>query len=50
MPQMSPMMWLNLMVLFALTIMLLNNMNYFNNLMNLNYNNDIKIKSMNWKW
>nr|YP_011010254.1 ATP synthase F0 subunit 8 [Esakia hungerfordi]WPW46856.1 ATP synthase F0 subunit 8 [Esakia hungerfordi] len=51
MPQMAPLSWLMLMIMFIITIMIINSMMYFNK----NYtNNASKMKShknlMNWKW
>nr|WKU83929.1 ATP synthase F0 subunit 8 [Epalpus signifer] len=54
MPQMSPIGWLSLFIIFSFTFMIFNMMNYFsfNPLMpKLNLINKIKlINSMNWKW
>nr|QKY60290.1 ATP synthase F0 subunit 8 [Eupteryx minuscula]WRY72399.1 ATP synthase F0 subunit 8 [Eupteryx sp.] len=50
MPQMSPMWWMSLMMMFIITMMICINMNYFN------YNKMLKMKKigykkmMNWMW
>nr|YP_010890630.1 ATP synthase F0 subunit 8 [Hypoderma bovis]WJK71611.1 ATP synthase F0 subunit 8 [Hypoderma bovis] len=53
MPQMSPISWLSLFIVFTMTFLLFNTMNYYcftphmpkSNLINMN-----KMISMNWKW
>nr|QZZ18305.1 ATP synthase F0 subunit 8 [Eupteryx adspersa] len=50
MPQMSPLWWMSLMVMFIIAMMICINMNYFN------YNKIFKMKKidskkmMNWMW
>nr|AYW52227.1 ATP synthase F0 subunit 8 [Elateridae sp. 2 ACP-2013] len=51
MPQMAPLSWMNLFILFIMTFMILNTLNYFSFM----YNNKslkstMKIKTINWKW
>nr|YP_011010696.1 ATP synthase F0 subunit 8 [Metrocoris communis]WPW47376.1 ATP synthase F0 subunit 8 [Metrocoris communis] len=51
MPQMAPMSWLSLMIMFILAIMMVNILMYFNkNYMTKSENNMKSIKKMNWKW
>nr|UGS80506.1 ATP synthase F0 subunit 8 [Polypsocus corruptus] len=52
MPQMNPIWWTWLFIMFILTILLANSLNYFysNNTINKNMNNKIMNKSINWKW
>nr|WJW73791.1 ATP synthase F0 subunit 8 [Pseudomicrodon sp.] len=53
MPQMAPMNWLSLFVIFLLTFIMFNILNYFHyfptNLQSTNLSN-MKFKTMNWKW
>nr|YP_010035469.1 ATP synthase F0 subunit 8 [Ludioschema sulcicolle]QQQ88061.1 ATP synthase F0 subunit 8 [Ludioschema sulcicolle] len=51
MPQMAPLSWINLFILFIITYMILNSLNYFS----FTYNNktsstSLKSKKINWKW
>nr|YP_010987679.1 ATP synthase F0 subunit 8 [Platystethus arenarius]WON66111.1 ATP synthase F0 subunit 8 [Platystethus arenarius] len=51
MPQMSPLNWLSLFLMFLFIFMLFNSMNYFNFM----YNPILKLKmsankTINWKW
>nr|WIL10240.1 ATP synthase F0 subunit 8 [Drilaster sp. 2 XYG-2023a] len=51
MPQMSPLNWLNLMMMFVSTFMIFNSLNYFSFLYKTSINNikqEKKIKK--WKW
>nr|WEG23140.1 ATP synthase F0 subunit 8 [Bithia sp. 1 HNL-2023a] len=54
MPQMSPINWLSLFIMFSITFLIINMMNYYMyNLntpkFNLNFQFKLK-KSLNWKW
>nr|APX39671.1 ATP synthase F0 subunit 8 [Chaetocnema depressa] len=51
MPQMMPLNWISLMIMFILSFYLFNNLNYFNFLIKSkkNYFNSMKMK-MYWKW
>nr|YP_001974569.1 ATP synthase F0 subunit 8 [Rhagophthalmus ohbai]BAF52862.1 ATP synthase F0 subunit 8 [Rhagophthalmus ohbai] len=51
MPQMAPLMWMNLMIIFISTFLIINSINYFS----FNYNSKNikmikKVKLTNWKW
>nr|YP_010397541.1 ATP synthase F0 subunit 8 [Boreoheptagyia brevitarsis]UQJ73450.1 ATP synthase F0 subunit 8 [Boreoheptagyia brevitarsis] len=54
MPQMAPISWLTLFILFSLTLILFNILNYYCSLpKNLNSSEKIssfKTSSLNWKW
>nr|WNG77938.1 ATP synthase F0 subunit 8 [Helius pluto] len=54
MPQMSPLMWLSLFIIFSITLILFNTLNYFSFLPtsppSKNMNNKINTIPMNWKW
>nr|YP_011003822.1 ATP synthase F0 subunit 8 [Phymateus saxosus]WPS66393.1 ATP synthase F0 subunit 8 [Phymateus saxosus] len=56
MPQMSPMMWLPLFILFSMTMIMFNQMNFFSFKMNKISLNENKFKNKNknyklmWKW
>nr|YP_009995509.1 ATP synthase F0 subunit 8 [Ochthebius viridis]QNP09964.1 ATP synthase F0 subunit 8 [Ochthebius viridis] len=52
MPQMAPMNWLFLFIMFSMIFMLFNSMNYFSfKYDNIMKKNNIKnIKKLNWKW
>nr|AGC22264.1 ATP synthase F0 subunit 8 [Prionotropis hystrix] len=52
MPQMSPLMWLSLFILFSLTLILFNQMNFFSFKTNpiMMFKSTEKGKNMNWKW
>nr|YP_010693818.1 ATP synthase F0 subunit 8 [Tachina stackelbergi]WCD42048.1 ATP synthase F0 subunit 8 [Tachina stackelbergi] len=54
MPQMAPIGWLSLFIIFSITFMIFNMMNYFSftpSMPKLNLINKNKISnSMNWKW
>nr|QNJ59911.1 ATP synthase F0 subunit 8 [Arphia xanthoptera] len=52
MPQMSPMMWFSLFILFSITMIVFNQMNFFSYKPNIIKSNSkmIKKKNMNWKW
>nr|YP_009185895.1 ATP synthase F0 subunit 8 [Olophrum piceum]ALO70802.1 ATP synthase F0 subunit 8 [Olophrum piceum] len=51
MPQMAPMNWLMLFIMFTMIFLLFNSLNYFSFKYNMN-NNIFKKKTykMNWKW
>nr|YP_009024044.1 ATP synthase F0 subunit 8 [Pacris xizangensis]ADZ56251.1 ATP synthase F0 subunit 8 [Pacris xizangensis] len=53
MPQMSPLMWFSLFILFSITLILFNQMNFFSfkpsTIKNVK-KSMIKSKNMNWKW
>nr|YP_010022488.1 ATP synthase F0 subunit 8 [Fer nigripennis]QON98898.1 ATP synthase F0 subunit 8 [Fer nigripennis] len=52
MPQMSPLMWFSLFMLFSITLVMFNQMNFFS-FKPLIYKNKSKLmhmKNMNWKW
>nr|AYQ19041.1 ATP synthase F0 subunit 8 [Elateridae sp. 3 ACP-2013] len=51
MPQMAPLSWINLFIMFVMTFMIINTLNYFS----YTYNNKstqkmMKFKKINWKW
>nr|YP_011010670.1 ATP synthase F0 subunit 8 [Halobates zephyrus]WPW47350.1 ATP synthase F0 subunit 8 [Halobates zephyrus] len=51
MPQMAPLSWLSLMIMFIMMIIVINSMTYFNK----NYKieektNNKKMNQINWKW
>nr|YP_010895226.1 ATP synthase F0 subunit 8 [Orthoprosopa grisea]WJW73765.1 ATP synthase F0 subunit 8 [Orthoprosopa grisea] len=53
MPQMAPISWLTLFLLFSVIFMLFNMMNYFiykPPILKSNIKNKMSINSMNWKW
>nr|ARH53990.1 ATP synthase F0 subunit 8 [Phyllobrotica quadrimaculata] len=51
MPQMMPLNWLSLMFFFLLIFFIFNNMNYYNSIMQVKFNNFTKNKFLhNWKW
>nr|YP_010721498.1 ATP synthase F0 subunit 8 [Hilethera xinjiangensis]WDS74915.1 ATP synthase F0 subunit 8 [Hilethera xinjiangensis] len=52
MPQMSPMMWFSLFILFSITMILFNYMSFFSYkpIMIKSIKKMIKKKNMNWKW
>nr|YP_010697687.1 ATP synthase F0 subunit 8 [Hypoderma sinense]WCF76315.1 ATP synthase F0 subunit 8 [Hypoderma sinense] len=54
MPQMSPISWLSLFIMFSMTFMLFNMMNYYCFIPHMPksklINNNNKMISMNWKW
>nr|ARH54848.1 ATP synthase F0 subunit 8 [Agathidium nigripenne] len=52
MPQMAPMNWLILFILFTLTFLIFNSMNFFILKYTPNFNKKIikNMKLMNWKW
>nr|QNJ59918.1 ATP synthase F0 subunit 8 [Xyronotus aztecus] len=52
-PQMSPLMWLSLLILFSMTVFLFNQMNFFSfkpQKIEIKSMKMIKEKFMNWKW
>nr|YP_011010436.1 ATP synthase F0 subunit 8 [Halovelia malaya]WPW47051.1 ATP synthase F0 subunit 8 [Halovelia malaya] len=51
MPQMAPMSWLTLMLLFTMTMIIINTMMYFNkDYKNKNTEKNMTKKLFNWKW
>nr|YP_007627034.1 ATP synthase F0 subunit 8 [Lithidiopsis carinatus]AGC22325.1 ATP synthase F0 subunit 8 [Lithidiopsis carinatus] len=53
MPQMSPLMWFTLFIVFSATLILFNQMNFFSfkpNTIKTPESQDIKSKNLNWKW
>nr|YP_010471467.1 ATP synthase F0 subunit 8 [Brillia brevicornis]UVG40806.1 ATP synthase F0 subunit 8 [Brillia brevicornis] len=55
MPQMAPLKWLFMFILFSLTFMIFNILNYYTNTLNFSNNseknlNENKTISINWKW
>nr|YP_010952947.1 ATP synthase F0 subunit 8 [Empoascanara circumscripta]WMQ52390.1 ATP synthase F0 subunit 8 [Empoascanara circumscripta] len=50
MPQMSPMWWTFMMMLFILCFMLMMTIMYFEFKMKINYNTKLNYKMMKWKW
>nr|YP_010930296.1 ATP synthase F0 subunit 8 [Apphia nigricarina]WKK49885.1 ATP synthase F0 subunit 8 [Apphia nigricarina] len=50
MPQMSPMWWFHLMLIFILCLMVTNSMIYFNYLVNDKKSNPFTKSELVWKW
>nr|YP_011010475.1 ATP synthase F0 subunit 8 [Halobates flaviventris]WPW47103.1 ATP synthase F0 subunit 8 [Halobates flaviventris] len=51
MPQMAPLSWLTLMIMFIIMIIIINSMTYFNkNYMIKNKMENKKMNQLNWKW
>nr|WDE73791.1 ATP synthase F0 subunit 8 [Stenopelmatus sp.] len=53
MPQMAPISWLILFIMFSITLMLFVTMNYFmtlNKTLHTKGDSKLTIKSLNWKW
>nr|YP_011015291.1 ATP synthase F0 subunit 8 [Melanotus fiumii]UBS91013.1 ATP synthase F0 subunit 8 [Melanotus fiumii] len=51
MPQMAPLSWLNLFILFVTTFMILNALNYFSFMYsNTQAKKAPKVSPINWKW
>nr|YP_009348209.1 ATP synthase F0 subunit 8 [Sinopodisma wulingshanensis]YP_010703613.1 ATP synthase F0 subunit 8 [Sinopodisma kelloggii]APX55786.1 ATP synthase F0 subunit 8 [Sinopodisma wulingshanensis]WCO86747.1 ATP synthase F0 subunit 8 [Sinopodisma kelloggii] len=53
MPQMSPLMWFSLFILFSIVLILFNQMNFFSfkpMIMKSEEMSQIKSKNLNWKW
>nr|UQS80541.1 ATP synthase F0 subunit 8 [Convexana sp. 1 JW-2022a] len=50
MPQMSPMWWLSMMLMFMFCFFIINSMIYFNILKNKNLYLKYKNSNFNWKW
>nr|YP_011010631.1 ATP synthase F0 subunit 8 [Halobates bryani]WPW47311.1 ATP synthase F0 subunit 8 [Halobates bryani] len=51
MPQMAPMSWLSLMIMFIIMIIVINSMSYFNKNYQIKTNSkDKKMNQLNWKW
>nr|YP_009740644.1 ATP synthase F0 subunit 8 [Heteropternis respondens]QID03606.1 ATP synthase F0 subunit 8 [Heteropternis respondens] len=52
MPQMSPMMWFSLFIMFSITMIMFNQMNFFSYMPNKNKKTSYLMKKskINWKW
>nr|YP_010172889.1 ATP synthase F0 subunit 8 [Melanoplus differentialis]QSH90706.1 ATP synthase F0 subunit 8 [Melanoplus differentialis] len=53
MPQMSPLMWFSLFIMFSLVLILFNQMNFFSfkpEIMKTESKSEKMNKNMNWKW
>nr|YP_009328085.1 ATP synthase F0 subunit 8 [Oxya hyla]YP_009515612.1 ATP synthase F0 subunit 8 [Dnopherula yuanmowensis]AKF02251.1 ATP synthase F0 subunit 8 [Oxya hyla intricata]APD14931.1 ATP synthase F0 subunit 8 [Oxya hyla]AST09095.1 ATP synthase F0 subunit 8 [Dnopherula yuanmowensis] len=53
MPQMSPLMWFSLFIIFSITLILFNQMNFFSYkplIFSKTKSELINMKNMNWKW
>nr|AYM84950.1 ATP synthase F0 subunit 8 [Abracris sp. OR222] len=54
MPQMSPIMWFSLFILFSITLIMFNQMNFFSYKINYSLMTEkkeyFKKNKMNWKW
>nr|URX54425.1 ATP synthase F0 subunit 8 [Glyptotermes sp. 16 AB-2022a] len=52
MPQMMPLSWLTLFIMFSTTLILFNMMNYYSHIpkTTTTSKNEIKTKMLNWKW
>uniref|UniRef100_UPI0030FEC9A1 ATP synthase F0 subunit 8 n=1 Tax=Neopanorpa quadristigma TaxID=2521360 RepID=UPI0030FEC9A1 len=53
MPQMAPINWLSLFIMFSIILLLFNVMNYYSfspNVPNISDTNKISFKPLNWKW
>nr|YP_009228459.1 ATP synthase F0 subunit 8 [Gonista bicolor]ALF99720.1 ATP synthase F0 subunit 8 [Gonista bicolor] len=53
MPQMSPMMWFSLFIMFSITLIMFNQMNFFSYKPNMIKKMEKKMidkKNLNWKW
>nr|YP_010540349.1 ATP synthase F0 subunit 8 [Singapora shinshana]UYF20491.1 ATP synthase F0 subunit 8 [Singapora shinshana] len=50
MPQMSPMWWTTMMMMFLISFMLVMSILYFNCMNLMNKDIQIKSKKLNWKW
>nr|QNJ59909.1 ATP synthase F0 subunit 8 [Aidemona azteca] len=53
MPQMSPLMWFSLFIMFSLVLILFNQMNFFSfkpNIIKSTEMSTIKSKNLKWKW
>nr|ARH53834.1 ATP synthase F0 subunit 8 [Elateroidea sp. AH-2016] len=51
MPQMAPISWINLMIMFIMIFMILNSLNYFSFMYsNKSMKSTFKMKNPNWKW
>nr|YP_010022514.1 ATP synthase F0 subunit 8 [Paratoacris reticulipennis]QON98937.1 ATP synthase F0 subunit 8 [Paratoacris reticulipennis] len=53
MPQMSPLMWFTLFILFSITLILFNQINFFSfkpSLSMKSKSESMNSKNMNWKW
>nr|YP_010835875.1 ATP synthase F0 subunit 8 [Onukindia connexa]WGC89394.1 ATP synthase F0 subunit 8 [Onukindia connexa] len=50
MPQMSPMWWLNMMLMFIFCLIMMNSLIYFNFFMKNKKKTNYDYKNLNWKW
>nr|QOL00637.1 ATP synthase F0 subunit 8 [Kingdonella pienbaensis] len=53
MPQMSPLMWFSLFILFSIVLIMFNQMNFFSfkpKILENTEKSEIKSKNLNWKW
>nr|WCQ78432.1 ATP synthase F0 subunit 8 [Agriotes sp. GTI-28] len=51
MPQMAPLSWLNLFIMFVMTFLVLNSLNYFSFMYKNSQSKSMpKMTSINWKW
>nr|ASQ41332.1 ATP synthase F0 subunit 8 [Schistocerca alutacea] len=53
MPQMSPLMWFSLFIMFSTTLIMFNQMNFFSfkpTLIKSEEKSTIDMKNLNWKW
>nr|YP_011010592.1 ATP synthase F0 subunit 8 [Halobates alluaudi]WPW47246.1 ATP synthase F0 subunit 8 [Halobates alluaudi]WPW47285.1 ATP synthase F0 subunit 8 [Halobates alluaudi] len=51
MPQMAPLSWLSLMIMFIMMIIVINSMSYFNkNYMIKKNKKNMNMNQLNWKW
>nr|AMN09046.1 ATP synthase F0 subunit 8 [Rhipidia chenwenyoungi] len=54
MPQMAPLMWLSMFIIFSITLIIFNTMNYFTFFPIKSKSSNLKINSknttLNWKW
>nr|WCQ78445.1 ATP synthase F0 subunit 8 [Agriotes sp. GTI-106] len=51
MPQMAPLSWLNLFIMFVMTFLVLNSLNYFSFMYkNIQSKSAPKMNHINWKW
>nr|QNJ59917.1 ATP synthase F0 subunit 8 [Gymnoscirtetes pusillus] len=52
-PQMSPLMWFSLFIMFSIVLILFNQMNFFSfklNIIKKTEKSEMKSKNLNWKW
>nr|YP_009660818.1 ATP synthase F0 subunit 8 [Diabolocatantops pinguis]QCT09582.1 ATP synthase F0 subunit 8 [Diabolocatantops pinguis] len=53
MPQMSPLMWFSLFIMFSMVLIIFNQMNFFSfkpNLIKSAGEKEVEKKNLNWKW